>query len=374
MKVGLITYHSAYNFGSVLQAYATQEVIREIAGNCEIINYRTQEQRRVYAIFTWAKGANFFKSLAKNALILPSWNQRRKRAQKYEACINKLFSLSKECKSPAEVYDMWNQYDAIVSGSDQIWNKHSKELHFASWENMNPYLLHGYFGKKVSYASSTANMTDEELKRIIPDIDQFDFVSVREKATADRLRAMCAVDIANVLDPTFLLTKREWMEQFNLSENQFEDYVLYYALNSRRELKKTQAFLREYAQKEGIKVKMIAPLGAMHSSKEVEVLNDVDPIAFLNYILNARRVITDSYHGTILSVNFNKDVYSICGQNVSDFRKTDILTRIGMQDRIISNVEHFNRIQHECIDYKQVNSKLNQYRKSSYEYLKNALL
>ena len=150
MKVGLITYHSAYNFGSVMQAYATQEVIRSIAGNCEIINYRTDEQRRVYAIFKWEKGFKVIKSLLKNILIMPTYFRRVKREKKYEDIIEKLFKLSKEVSEPQDVFSMWDQYDLIVSGSDQIWNKHSNELENLSWDYMKPYLLSGYKGKKIS--------------------------------------------------------------------------------------------------------------------------------------------------------------------------------------------------------------------------------
>ena len=72
MKIGLITYHSAYNFGSVLQAYAMQEYLKSEIGNCEIINYRTKEQRRVYAIFVWNQGVvGWLKSLIKNVLNIP---------------------------------------------------------------------------------------------------------------------------------------------------------------------------------------------------------------------------------------------------------------------------------------------------------------
>ena len=79
MKIGLITYHSAYNFGSVLQAYATQTVIKRIAGNCEIINYRTKEQKRVYSIFVWSKGWRVLISAVNNGLALLKLREKKKR-------------------------------------------------------------------------------------------------------------------------------------------------------------------------------------------------------------------------------------------------------------------------------------------------------
>ena len=237
MKVGLITYHSAYNFGSVLQAYATQETIKKIIGNCEIINYRTDEQRRVYSIFKWGNGFRLIKSAIKNFLIIFKYSQRKDREKKYENVFNKLFNLSDTFKEPIDVYNVWDKYDIIVSGSDQIWNKHSNELENVSWEYMKPYLLSSYTGKKVSYASSLTNMSSEEIDVIIDDIRSFDFVSFRENETCDMMNDNYNLDCYSVLDPTFLLTKEEWIEKLNLKKND-NDYCLFYSLGSFKDIKR----------------------------------------------------------------------------------------------------------------------------------------
>lgn len=373
MKIGLITYHSAYNFGSVLQAYALQEYIKSKQGNCEVINYRMKEQRRVYSIFTWNnKGIKWIKSLIKNILIIPHYNSKKKRQDDYENLIKKIFVLSKECIEPEDVYAVWDKYDLIISGSDQIWNKHSNELENISWKYMRPYLLYGYKGKKISYASSIANMKDSDLKKIIPYIERFSAVSIREKESADKLSKRCKVNIQNVLDPTFLLSKREWIERFHL-KNSSEEYILYYALNGRKDIKAVRHIVEEYAKQRNYKVKMIAPLVYVKGNRAIEVLEDTDPVAFLNLIYNAKTIVTDSYHGTILSINFEKDVYSICGRNESDFRKTDILKQIGLESRVVYDLKDLLNKKFDSIDYRLVNDKLEHLRKQSRLYLDNAL-
>ena len=372
MKIGLITYHSAYNFGSVLQAYALQNFLVENESNCEIINYRMKEQRRVYSIFRWNSGIKWWKSLIKNILLISRYKSKKVRQQRYEKLINQIFNLSKECVEPKDVYNIWDKYDVIISGSDQIWNKHSNELEHISWDYMYPYLLHGYKGKKVSYASSIANMTDEDLLKIIPDIKDFDFVSLREKESADRLSKICDINIVSVLDPTFLLKKDEWIEKFNLKKSR-EKYILYYALNGRKDIKAVKGIVEEYAMRKKCKVKIIAPLAYIRSSKNIEVLDEIDPIIFLQLLYNAQTIITDSYHGTILSINLGKDIYSICGRNESDFRKTDILKQIGLEDRIIYDLKCLLKKIYTPIDYKVVNDKLANLRKQSEQYLDRAL-
>lgn len=373
MRVGLITYHAAYNFGSVLQAYATQEIVKRISGNCEIINYRTNEQKRVYDIFVWNKGRRVLKSLIKNLLVLPHIFSKKERAKGYERTIEKLFNLSPECNEPDDVYAMWDKYDIIISGSDQIWNKHSNELHDVSWDYMMPYLLKDFCGKKVSYASSFPCMNKAEIGKIVSYINRFSYISVRERYLVEVLSTVCSVPVSNVLDPTLLFDKGEWIDKLGLKVDNSEKYVLYYALNKWNDLHKSIKEVVRYAKMRNINVKMISPLFPVISRPGLEVLQCVTPIGFLNLILNADTVITDSYHGTIFSINFEKEMYSINGANESDIRKTDILSRVGLQDRIIKSASDMCGKMFTKIDYKIVRKKLEAQRKTSVEYLEKAL-
>ena len=220
MKIGLITYHSAYNFGSVLQAYATQETIKKLIGNCEIINYRSKEQKRYYSIFKIDKSSNLLKAIAKNILNIFLYSKKKKRQIKYEKLFKRIFNLSEECEEPEDVYKIWNKYDIIISGSDQIWNKHSNELNEVSWKYINPYVLHGYKGKKISYASSPANMSVDDIKHIIDDLRKFNNISIRENESCKFLKKEFNLNTTNVLDPTFLLTKEEWIKKLKLEKNE----------------------------------------------------------------------------------------------------------------------------------------------------------
>ena len=373
MKIGLITYHSAYNFGSILQAYALQEYLKLKMGNCEIINYRTKEQRRVYSIYVWNRGVSgWFKSFVKNILNTPYYKKKKERQCNYENLIKKWFNLSVECVEPQDVYDIWDKYDLIVSGSDQIWNKMSNELAHVSWDYMMPYLLHGYKGKKVSYASSIGNMSDDDLIKIIPEVEQFSVVSMREKATAEKMTKLCKTNIQSVVDPTFLLDKKEWIERLDLQKRD-EKYILYYALNRTMDIIKTKKNIEIYAKQHDYKVKLIAPLAYVKGNATIEVLEETDPVSFLELVYNADSIITDSYHGTILSINLEKDIYSICGRNISDFRKTDIMKQIGLEDRIICDLNDLFNKEFTPINYDRVNEKLNTLIEKSKQYLDEAL-
>ena len=120
-KIGIITYHSAYNYGSVLQAYATQVAVKKLGFDAEIINYRMREQKKIYALYRNGFG---LKILLKDLMQIPIQGKRIQRIKKFESFINKKLFITKECSTPKEVQTIWEKYSIIISGSDQIWNKH----------------------------------------------------------------------------------------------------------------------------------------------------------------------------------------------------------------------------------------------------------
>ena len=370
-KIGIITYHAAYNYGSVLQAYATQIAVNSLGYDSEIINYRMKEQRKIYKLYRTQYG---IKTFLKDLMQLPVQAERKQRIRKFETFINSKMKIGVECIDPSEVEKTWSDYNLVVSGSDQIWNKHSLEMENNNIDYMYPYLLKGFNGKKVSYASSIANMTDHELGMIISEIGRFDAVSMRESTSAERVSAVLGKKISTVVDPTFLLNKEEWIAKMGIGNTKDRDsYILYYSLGGIKPLKENTALLRKIGILNGLKVKVITPFAYVNLNDEViEMHPEVGPEEFLELIYNAKMVVTNSYHGTILSVNLNKDVYSLCEKAGSEFRKTDILKRIGLEDRIVYDVNSLENSFKE-IDYEYVNSRLEVLRNDSLTFLKDAL-
>ena len=371
-KVGIITYHSAYNYGSVLQAYATQVAVKKLGFDAEIINYRMREQKKIYALYRNGFG---LKILLKDLMQIPIQGKRIQRIKKFESFINKKLFITKECSTPKEVQTIWEKYSIIISGSDQIWNKHSLEMDHNDINFMSPYLLKEYSGKKISYGSSIANMSDQELEMILLEIKKFDAISMREVESAKRMTKLLNREITAVVDPTFLLNKNEWINNMGLGEKKDKDkYILYYSLGGIKPLRENTTVLRKIANKKNLKIKVITPFAYLKLNDEmIEMHPDVGPEEFLELIYNANMIVTDSYHGTILAVNLNKEVYSLCENFGSEFRKTDILKRIGLDDRIIYDINSLHN-EFKKIDYSRINSILESLRNDSYSYLKKALI
>ncbi|MBR6981968.1 MAG: polysaccharide pyruvyl transferase family protein [Ruminococcus sp.] len=368
-KVGIITFHSAYNYGSVLQAFATQETVRILGYSPEIINYRLKEQKKVYSNIRLNYG---YKELIKDMTLIPMYGKRNQKYAAFEDFFAKKLVLTKEVAEVEETIELMQQYETVISGSDQIWNKHSLELEANSWNYMAPYLLAGFKGKKVSYASSTANMSEEELEKIKPYLQKFSYIAMREPTSAEVISDLMGRKVETVLDPTFLLDRNAWLKALTL-HNQQSGKIVYYSLGGLKRFNAIRPVLEQLANKEKSSIIVMTPFCYVAKNDVFEPHPEYGPIDFLQTLQSAKMVVTDSYHGTILSVNLGKDVYSICKKGGSEFRKTDVLKAVGMHDRIIYQPEKLIEDHFAPIDYEAVHACLRKLREQSLSYLKHAL-
>lgn len=372
-KIGLITYHSAYNFGSVLQALATQLTIKKLGYSTEIVDYRPTEGDYFYKhLFFRHQPLKFFITDLPTALVIP---QRKLRQRRFEEFISRHVELSAhEYKEPKDLDALRNAYSLMISGSDQIINKHSNELITVGWEYMDPYLLTWFDGPKISYASSPASMTDEELERIAPQLRKFDELSAREHDAAEKLSKHTGKPVDTVCDPTLLMDGTEWEQTVNIPANRIDgDYILYYSLKRPRVVfKEILPQLKKLRDRTGCKIAIITPLaGFIPPIKGFVNCLDAGPAQFLSLVKHARTVVTDSYHGTLFSINFHKPFWTLDG-NAQDSRKTQILTRIGLGSRVVPSIDDVSE-SFDSIDFADSHERIAQFRAHSIEYLRSAI-
>ena len=368
MKVGLITYHSAYNFGSVLQAYATESVLNQLGCETVVLNYRIPFQKKFYGLLGYGEG--IIKAPIKKLLMLPQLSKRIIRKNKYEKFISKM-NLSKEINCPYEFNNTFKDFDLFVSGSDQIWNLHSNEFINSGKEYMDPYLLSFTNKRKVSYASSIVNMTDDELLSIKDKLEKFDYISCREQLAVERLNQIITKKASKVIDPTLLLSSENWgkLAQPNKIE---KNYILYYSLKGYRYIRKDLIKLSNLSEKYGMQVIALTPLAPVVHQKNVINFTDAGPVDFLTLIKNASLVVTDSYHGMLFSINFRKEFYYLKNVPGANFVRTDdVLSLLDLNSRIIKDVNLIN-IDNK-VNYGYTDQKLPVLREESINYLKNAI-
>lgn len=194
--------------------------------------------------------------------MLPVAGLRKKRMRNFERFISTNIHVGqRRYQEPEELNSLADAFDVAVSGSDQIINKHSNELERVDWKYMDPYLLKWANCRKISYASSPATMTDDELRRIGPALAEFSALSARERSACGKLRQVSGKYVEHVCDPTLLLNAGEWEERIPLRKSQHvpEQYLLFYSLLRPKRAVSVFRQLRELSRRVGLPVAVLTP-------------------------------------------------------------------------------------------------------------------
>ena len=360
MKIGILTFHCAHNYGAVLQCYALQEYLKSCGHSVFVIDYRP-------TYFTNSRDYKKFSLrlfITKNLSLLPKtfyeaikfFNARITKWNAFEKFIKDYLNLY----SPGRQFD-GSDFDACIIGSDQVWNN---RITGGVFDKM-------YFGADfkcdvISYAASTISSgftIDEEvsLKRLL---SNFKAISVREQTLSGALKKIGINNIPVVLDPTILAGHAPLAKL--ISQNSIDrPYVAVYMV--RKDSK-----LIEYARK----------YCSMHKLQLLEIANDFNIERhknkiytagiedFVTIINNADFVITNSFHGTAVSILLQKQFIAIRQNGPIDNRIEQILYDFKLLDRFIQSddIATFDNI-----DYTTVNQYIETYRQKSIEYLTKAL-
>lgn len=307
MRIGILTFHFAYNYGAVLQAYALSHFLKSQGHDVKIINYIPNDLRHLYTLNPFIVSRKK-EILSKFKKMFRSLNQ----FQLFESFILKDLALTKKIDKN-ELIEMNNEFDAFIVGSDQIWNENIMEdnsPYFLSFANIDKY--------RYSFAASfgTKNISDSYLQKRRDLLLRFNEISVREseaKKSLSRLNLYSEV----VSDPVFLISKRQWQQLIRpVKKITSEKFILCYSLSGDSRLDR---FVESLSQKRKCKVVVI------HSTCEKVVKNKkfyycykVGPREFLYLIQNMSCLVTNSFHGTAFSLIFGKEVY-----NISDIQRRE---------------------------------------------------
>lgn len=356
MRCGILTFHKTTNYGAVLQAYALMHSIDEIKNvNCEILDYRCKAVEQRYKV---VRKYETSKEIIK-AILCAVPNTILKR--KFTIFLDKFCKVSAPIE-PDKLAAAVQSYDAVVVGSDQIWNPEltgADENYFLPFETPC---------KKIAYAASFGSFDDAKQIQTYykNDISDFVAVSLREMDTVKYIERTESEKIQQVLDPTFLMNGEEWKKEFIKERLVKGKYILVYKMMDAEGL---FDFARKLGKEKGLPIIYLT-----HSAKRERGMKNIftaSPEEFLNYLYYAEVVVTSSFHGTALSVNLNKDFYyALDRKNVTANRRIESLVNLlGLQNRDILCQEN-NRT---SIDWDTVNQKLESERKKSKEFLVNAI-
>lgn len=364
-KVGIITFHAAHNYGSMLQAYALQQTILNFGCDCEIINFRTRLQKKIYRPFFIGKGwAKKLKALRYPKLAIGDIRKHRK----FEQFLHEKFILSPHTYTTAEeLRAAILDYDCYISGSDQIWNT-------ACFDFQTSYFLDFVkYGKRIAYAPSMGPKPFKEIKAnfypfIKESIGRYDAVAVREQDTASLLKQATGTSPKVVLDPTLLVNPQDWSTLAGDKPIIDGNYIFVYTPRY-DEYKPLFSSALELAKQRNLKIICSLPDNVSRWRKEVrfQYYTAVGPIEFLNLVKFSKYVFCGSFHAAVFSILFNKPFFSFEG--MKDSRIAPLLKMTGLELCADLN-EGGLPISY---DDKDTREHLEPYINQSIQYLKNAI-
>lgn len=360
MKIGIITYHNAMNYGAVLQAYALQEWLKKNGCSVEILDYNNQMVALSYRQFRFKciPKKNPFKTI----IFLVIGLFRLLKFKRVKSIVKSMLVLSNQIKCINDVN--LENYDVIIVGSDQLWNtKISGGYDLMYWGDFKRF----FDGKVITYAISmnSKNLSSDDEFIIQNRLKNFDAISVREKSLKNKLEEIDnRLNISTCIDPTLLLDTRQWVENINVSIIPKEKYICIYAILERKNL---VPIAIKFAKKHNLKYVIINPLAtSVPFSRNYQPDN---PLDFISLISHAEYVFTSSFHGLAFSVVFEREVY-VYGEPEKNERMKDLLDSLNIGNRFFTKYEDIPK---DKINYEITKQRLNFLRKQSQEYLYSCL-
>lgn len=355
MKIGILTFYVADNYGALLQAFASKKYLESLGHEACIIDYHVKKK---FKIDFFIKGLSIFSNIKFSIYQFFRYPFLRLRYKKFETFI----------KNELQPYNgIWetspNDFDIFYTGSDQIWNPLYTNNYIPIFFCQFP----GAIEKKcIAYSASMGiNYIPNKLKSELKNYLQiFSSISVREKSSKDLILPLVNIPVEVTIDPTFLLRKEQWLKYFpkRNKKNNKPYVVIFEVRHSDISYKLADIISKKY----NYKIKTI--------SSNVKITNfnsliTTNPCEFVNTIANAEFVVTTSFHGTAFSLICKVPFYSIVTKS-NDNRIKDLLFNCGASDRLLNDIP--NDINKQ-LDWTVISSKLDDYILISQKYITEAL-
>lgn len=362
MKVGVITFHSANNYGAVLQTWALQKVLRNLNTTSGVINYHPDIIDGLYDPMKLKRG------ISRELLKLRLNIRNRKsiiRYNKFQSFLKTKLNLIGDYRTYKELSAAKLNLDAYIVGSDQVWNP----THIGGYDPAYYLEFAKPDSKRISYAASVG--TDYIASKYRDDMEKslksFTAISVRERSIQATISELAGMPVEHVLDPTLLLDREDY-DEIKVDSKYKEPYILVYSIEKNPQLIE---FANKISVSLGLPILQRRPMGGLINQLEPFYTSDAGE--FLGYIESAKYVITNSFHGTVFSILYEKPFVSMLHSDTGS-RTEDLLKELGLSSHILYDIKdfiNFDIFKLQNID--EVKETVLELRKKSIGFLKNSL-
>ena len=386
-KVAVVSCYFQHNYGSMLQALATQMALDKLGIENETINIEGFRGEIKKAKIKYFAKASLTSDILLSKIGMATTVLRRKlikddyainckaRSRKFGEFCEKHFLLSQKYSSMADLSSKCaNNYSSVLVGSDQLWLPANiaadyYTLNFVP-DNVNT----------VAYATSfgQASLPKDSSKKASVFLNKIKHIGVREESGQKLVKQISGRDVPVVCDPTILFSGEEWLSIQKIEQIIDEPYIFCYFLGS-------NAPHREFAKRlkkvTGYKIVALANIDEyVKIDNEYADLTpyDIDPADFLNLIRNASFVCTDSFHCSVFSILYKKSFftfrrYTRKTRSSTNSRLDTLFNMAGLDNRIFSGDEDVTKLVNQKIDFDFAHRRLHEEREKGYRFIREAL-
>lgn len=365
-KIGLVTIIGYQNYGNRLQNYAAQEVLEGLGFEViTILNIQKEPLIKKNNL------ADRFKNINKKVILnkIKNFFNKAKKNKEIQNKISKFKKFSEQYihESDFEISEglipntLDDNFEYFVVGSDQVWNpfyRSGSEIDFLTFASKE---------KKIAYAASfgISEIPNEYKENYKKWLEDFNYISVRENDGAKIIKELTNLDVPVLVDPTLMLDAEDWLKISKTPLNKPQTaYILTYVLGEKtNELKK---FINKISDEKKMEVVNIADYNDLQ-------YYDIDPSEFIDLINSSSLIITDSFHGTVFSILFNKPfiVYERVDYDVKmNSRINTLLSKFSLENRTWNTIDKSNVFN---VDFSDIPRRLEIERNITLEYLWESL-
>jgi hypothetical protein len=369
MKIGILTLPISSNYGGILQAVA-------------LYRFLHNQGHDVFLVYKESSSV-LWKEVVKSILIkipfhdlkdLKANHQLKKEEQKRKEfhrdfVVQEIFIISQDLytKRDLETFSKQEKLDAVIVGSDQVWRKaYINDIYYKSYF-LN--FVDSSTTKKIAYSASFGKDHWEgvdDIEDVAKCLKDFDAISTRELSGVDICKDSFKCENAkHVLDPTMLMEKEFYLEiisKYDIS-NISKGGLVTYILDSAEEKKQIIGYIQK-----SLTIQKTSHLKEFNSSNVIYTVPQ-----WLASFVYADVVVTDSFHGMVFSIIFEKNFIAIGNKDRGLDRFTSLLSLLGLEDRLVFSLKDIKNKKIEDIDYKVVNKVLDDNKNLSFSFLGNAL-
>ncbi len=350
MKIGILTFPTAINYGTALQAAALGKVLAEKGNSVRFLDHRCPLIDSTNSVFDIKNVFDVKYTLAH----LYNMPVALKRKANFTAFQEKFIPLAADDPTA---------FDAVVAGSDQVWNYQLTD------DDYYYFLDYPKCGLKVSYAGSfgLSSVDEPHADTIAALLKDFDYLSVREKQAASIIRTIADKEVPVVCDPTLLLNKNDWEAMVGAPKTDTGYIFVYTVFNSEAIWETAQ----KLSQMTGLPIKTIS-YSKLHRHEAIYDFT-AGPDNWVHYMMNADYVVTNSFHGVAFSINFRKNFFFDMPPAKAGVgsRIADITNRYALADRNLSG-EGF-ALTTDAPDFSTADTMLEEDRKQSFAFIDSFL-